>query len=101
MIQVSIENNFAAWRMAARVFLQTETPPDEILWTDATTQNGLFENDIVPRVAEQSKEKILKVPADFLRIAEAVACFDDFEKWSLLYRLLFRLVYENRNLLAI
>lgn len=36
-----------------------------------------------------------------MRIAEAVACFDDFCKWSLLYRLLFRLVYENRNLLAI
>jgi DNA polymerase len=96
MIQVSIENNFASWRTAARAFLQTEIAPDEILWTSAA-QNGLFENDSTFK----TQEKVLKVPADFLRIAEAVACFDDFEKWSLLYRLLFRLVYENRNQLAI
>lgn len=96
MIQISVENNFASWRAAARRFLQAEIAPDEILWTNET-QNGLFENAL----GDEKGEKIVKVPADFLRIAEAVACFDDFCKWSLLYRLLFRLVYENRNLLAI
>ncbi|HVE59478.1 MAG TPA: TIGR03915 family putative DNA repair protein [Pyrinomonadaceae bacterium] len=100
MIQVSIQNNFASWRAAARQFLQAGIAPEEILWTGAA-QNCLFENDLASQSAGQSKEKILKVPADFLRIAESVACFDDFCKWSLLYRLLFRLVYENRNLLAI
>lgn len=100
MIQVSVENNFASWRAAARELLHAETPPDEILWTSAA-QNCLFENEFAPHSAKRSKEKVFKVPADFLRIVEAAACFDDFEKWSLLYRLLFRLVYENRNLLAI
>lgn len=96
MIQVSVENNFASWRTAARKFLTAKTAPDEILWTNEK-QAGLFENDF----DEKSSNKIIKVPADFLRIAEAVACFDDDGKWSLLYRLLFRLVYENRDLLAI
>jgi DNA polymerase len=96
MIQISIENNFASWRTAARKFLQAEIAPDEILWTNET-QNGLFKDDLTVK----ETGKITKVPADFLRIAESVACFDDFCKWSLLYRLLFRLVYENRNLLAI
>lgn len=96
MIQVSVKNNFVSWRTAARKFLQAEVPPDEILWTNET-QNCLFTNDLV----ESKDEKIIKVPADFLKIAETAACYDDFEKWSLLYRLLFRLVYENRNLLSI
>lgn len=96
MIQISIENNFAAWRAAAREFLLAEVPPEEILWTNEA-QNGLFKNE----KPEKSTRKIIKVPADFLRVAEAAACFDDFDKWSLLYRLLFRLTNENRNLLSI
>ena len=96
MIQVSIENNFASWRGAARRWLQREIAPDEILWT-SDEQSGLFENNFV----EETDEKVFKVPADFLPLAETVVCFDDAEKWSLLYRLLFRLVQENRNLLHI
>ena len=96
MIQVSVENNFASWRAAARKFLLAAIPPDEILWTNEA-QTGLFEDDF----GEEKTDATIKVPADFLRVAEAAACFDDFEKWSLLYRLLFRIVYENRNLLAI
>lgn len=96
MIQVSVENNFASWRAAARKLLQAEIAPNEILWA-SDLQNGLFENDF----GKQSNDTIIKVPADFLSIAEAVACFDDCSKWSLLYRLLFRIIYENRNLLSI
>lgn len=36
-----------------------------------------------------------------MRLAEAVACFDDDARWSLLYRILFRLVNENHSLLEI
>lgn len=96
MLQVSVENNFASWRAAARRLLLSEIPPGEILWT-SDAQSGLFEDGFT----ERESEKTVKVAADFFRIAEAAACFDDFEKWSVLYRLLFRLVYENRNLLAI
>jgi probable DNA metabolism protein len=96
MIQAQVENNFASWRAAARKFLHARIPPEEIFWTNET-QNGLFESDF----GEKDCLPTFKVPADFLRVAEGAACFDDFEKWSLLYRLLFRLVYENKNLLAI
>lgn len=96
MLQVLVENNFASWRTAARELLLERRAPDEILWTNET-QNSLFENE----KPKEKNHKIIKVPADFLRVAEAAACFDDFEKWSLLYRLLFRIVYENKNLLSI
>jgi len=96
MIQASVENNFASWRETARTFLLAEIPPEEIIWSNEA-QNGLFET----RFEIKKRDRIIKVSADFLRVAEAAACFDDFEKWSLLYRLLFRIVYENRDLLAI
>ena len=82
--------------MAARECLQRAIAPDEILWTSGG-QNSLFENNLV----EETDEKKFKVSPDFLPLAEAVVCFDDAERWSLLYRLLFRLVHENKNLLHI
>lgn len=96
MIQVSISSDFKSWREAARRLLQNLVPPDEISW-GSIEQINLFESP----EAEDSTKKTYQVPADFLPLAEAVACFDDAGKWSLLYRLLFRLVRENRNLLDI
>ena len=96
MICAAIKNDFASWRAAARRFLQNEIAPAEILWT-SERQNSLFEESNF----ETASDKICKVPADFLALAEAAACFDDAEKWSLLYRLAFRLVHENKNLLHI
>ncbi len=99
MIQIAIENNFVSWRKAARECLQRAIASAEILWT-CGEQNNLFENDSSEK-SEKKAEKVFKVPADFLALAETVVCFDDATRWSLLYRLLFRLVHENRNLLHI
>lgn len=99
MIQISVENNFASWRTEARKCLQRLILPSKILWTEKT-QISLFENSF-SESDSLTENKIIKVSADFIELAKIVACFDDSGKWSLLYRILFRLVYENRNLLHI
>jgi len=96
MIQVSIENDYASWREAARKCLQNDTAPDEILWT-CERRNNLFKSNFL----RKKSEKVFKVPADFFPLAETVVCCDDANRFSLLYRLLFRIVHENRNLLHI
>lgn len=97
MIQVSIENDFQSWRAAARGLLRQEISPDEILWTH-DGQKSFFESSAG---AKNSEQIVSCVPPQFISLAEAAACFDDASKWSLLYRLLFRLTRENRNLLQI
>lgn len=95
MIQVSVKN-FSEWRETARILLHETILPHKIIWTDAA-QNALFQNTL-----EESKvECFHKVPAEFIALAESAVCFDSAEKWNLLYRILFRLIYENRNLLHI
>ena len=96
MIHITIENSFESWRAAARKCLQREIAPDEIRWT-CDERNELFESNLT----EITDERIYTIPPDFLPLAEAVVCCDDAQKFSLLYRLLFRLVHENRNLLHI
>ena len=96
MIQITVENSYASWREAARRCLQNDALPEAIRWTGAA-ENSLFETDFLA----EKPARIFKIPADFFALAETVVCFDDAEKFALLYRLLFRIVHENRNLLCI
>ena len=96
MIQVSVDNSFEEWRGTARVLLRLNIPPDDVIWTEIG-QNKLFDRE--------SKENVLpgesRVPVGFIDLAGSAACFDDPSRWSVLYRVLYRLVNESRHLLQI
>ena len=96
MIQVAVENDFAAWREAARALIQSHVTPDEILWLPAG-HAGLFDT----KEFSSDSQTTFRVPPEFLKIADAAACYDDAERWPVLYRVLFRIVFENRELLQI
>ncbi|MEO5858695.1 MAG: TIGR03915 family putative DNA repair protein [Pyrinomonadaceae bacterium] len=95
MINVSIQNNFQSWRVAARRFLSGGIPPDQICWSNEE-QGSLFS-----QAAPSPSVTALSVPAEFIKLATAVACFDNADKWPLLYRILYRLKSETRHLLEI
>lgn len=96
MLHVRTGSRFSEWRTAARSLLARSVQPENIIWA-SETQGGLFSAD------ELSSDNGVQtsVPAEFIRLAEAVACFDDESRWDVLYRILFRLTRENRNLLEI
>ena len=60
-------------------------PPDEILWE---TERGLF----AEARPDRGPPKTFKVPPAFLDLAKSVACHADPRRWSLLYRILWRIV---------
>jgi len=93
---VNIDNTFESWRFAARDLLSKRIAPDGVIWT-AGAQGRLFES---PETTKDLKPT-LSVPKQFLRLAKFVACYNDAERWPLLYRLLYRLVFEERHLLEI
>jgi uracil-DNA glycosylase len=95
LIQVSVENSFESWRKAARQLLHAEIAPEEIFWAN-NGQNGLFEE-----FSHNAPSNKFRVSSEFLELAQTVACHRDERKWSLLYRILFRLAGENRHLLEI
>jgi len=95
MINVSAEN-FESWRIAARSLLARGASPDDLVWSGGA-QGVLYGTTN----AEAPLDRDIRVPAEFIRLAQAVACYDDSEKWPLLYRILYRLAFENRNLLNI
>jgi uracil-DNA glycosylase len=95
MIHVSIDNSFEAWRHAARKLLQERVLPESAIWS-GTDQHHLFTT-----AGDTPLYETIRVPAAFVSVAKLAACFDDPARWGLLYRLLFRLVFENKNLLSI
>lgn len=96
MINAHVSGAFADWRTTARLLISRSVVPESIVWAPQT-QGGLFQTKIPE--AENSRE--FNVPAKFIKLAQAVACFDDQSRWDLLYRILFRLTHENVNLLEI
>ncbi len=98
MIQAEFVPTFEGWRDAARDFIKNGTPPSHIHWLQDTS--GILK--LVPKgevVAKPCAKPV--VPAEFLKLAEWVCYSHSLNRFSLLYRLLFRLQQEGRELLQI
>jgi probable DNA metabolism protein len=96
--KLASETDLAGFREEARVLLAQQVPPEAVEWRTARAQNCDLFADPVP--ASQSRPNgVAKaasaiVPASFLRLCELVVLHHDPDRFALLYRLLWRLVYE-------
>ncbi len=100
IIQVS---DFDDWRNNARLCLVQHLKPNDIDWQDVgEAQSNLFSNELESfnLLQEQSNESI-KIPKAFIEIAKIVACHRNPQKWSLLYNVLWNLVYGEKYILNI
>jgi uracil-DNA glycosylase len=96
MKHVFVDGSFEDWRGAARVLLAGAIHPDDINWCASGQQRTLFK-------AKRNFGAIRNahVPAAFIDLARAASCYADRTRWSRLYRIVYRLVFENRNLMSI
>lgn len=92
-------NDFSQWRRQARELLAREVSPDAVSW-EAEKQSsllaGMAENFLSLRVTVPNPT----VPRDFIALAKSVACYRDENRWSLLYRVAWRLLFEDKSLLG-
>ena len=92
---------FDVWREAARKHLLDQIPPSSIVWNKDAGGQGDFFAMPEGRVMKQRQPHVFFVSKDFMEMARAVCCHVDPEKYALLYRLLWRLKFENPYLLKI
>lgn len=93
MQQVAIERSFDDWRRIARDLVAANIAPESIFWTDAS------QSTLLPPMQVAPTSSILRVPKQFMQLAKLVACHRDAQRWGLLYRMLWRLVWKEPNLL--
>ena len=93
-------DSFEQWRENARKFLANAVLPEHVSWSDQSANElALFETDGTELEASLLARPTPTVPKAFFALGRDVACFRDPEKWHWLYKLAWRLVYENRLLL--
>jgi len=90
MISVQPET-FSEFRDIARKLLAAGVTPEEVLWT-----KSLFD-EVIP----EGQTATLSVPREYLDLAELISLYRDPVKWPILYRVLYRLLHGERQLLKI
>src|SRR5262245_21787172 len=88
--------DLAGFRSEVRQLLAQQVPPDEVEWQLETPEDPFVDPQAPqasrPRGVARAANAI--VPASFTRLCEFVVLHRDPERFSLLYRLLWRLVHE-------
>src|ERR1043165_851313 len=83
-VDLSREDAFEEFRDAARSLIGADVAPADVTWRVGT--NDLLGGELLPRGAVP-----FSVPAGYVRLAEAVVCHSDPERFALLYDLLWRI----------
>ncbi|WP_310538805.1 UdgX family uracil-DNA binding protein [Phenylobacterium sp.] len=96
VVRLASEIDFAGWREAARSLRGQGAAPDTVIWT-VDGEGDLFA-DPAPLAAPSTGG--FTVSREFLELAEAVILHRSAERFSLLYRMLWRMAAEP-NLLRI
>jgi DNA polymerase len=100
--------DLAEWRAAARTLLAARVPPPQVQWV-CGVQGDLLETlaePLEPAADNPANGNTgpmpdVRVPREFLALAELVLAHADPQRHALLYRLLWRLVHGERALLGI
>ncbi len=89
-------HSFEQWRNTARQLLAQQVLPDQIVWSDAR-QPTLFEAAAAPECA--TSVAALTIPRKLRQLLQDLACYRDAGRWELMYRLSWRVLHEQRELL--
>lgn len=112
MRTVNIDPSFRAWREAARGLLEEMVEPQKLMWGTTKVhhnqqeagETGLLDfgeaEEAVRDKAPSKPRQSLKVPKQFVRLAETVSSHRSGKQWAMLYEILWKMTYGNdRNIL--
>ncbi|TDY22727.1 DNA polymerase [Paraburkholderia sp. BL6665CI2N2] len=103
MKRISIEPSFAAWRHAARELLRQGVEPERIEWVECDSCDPAGSHNGNPNAqqgsATASAAPTPAVPRELLAWLKTAACFYAPDRWSLLYRILWRWTHGERHVL--
>ena len=91
------QTDLAGFRAEARHLLALQVPPEQVHWLldlQAAHQFCDPQSPVASRPKNVARAATAIVPASFTRLCEFVVLHRDTERFSLLYRLLWRLVHE-------
>lgn len=100
MITVSLnrENDYGEWAAQARRLYSCDIPPESVIWEPPGSNQGLFSQIETQWPEPAPDRRPACVPKTFPQLARWVICHSDTERFSRLYRILWRLQTEKHFL---
>lgn len=89
--------NLVDFKSYARYFIAQKVAPSEVNWGESEPM--MFDEHLSKSNLGVVPE--LNVPKEFGKIANSLSMLRTTDKWGLLYKILYRLKFENKNLLQI
>lgn len=93
-VPLSHQVDVAGFHSEATRLLARQVPPQEVVWSAAPAQTVDEEPLEAARAAIRNRAARAIIPQSFIRMSELVVLHRDPERFDLLYRSLWRLVYE-------
>lgn len=95
MRNAPFDGSFIGWRAVARSQLQQGIAPHQVNWRPDGDSLSLFDQS--PTAADLDATKPApRIPRQLLELLESAACFRMEDRWSLLYRILWRVAQGDR-----
>ncbi len=91
-------DDFEFWRDQARALVQADVPPDRVAWAEPGAGGDLFAGARRRLPAVPQDARPVRASRAFVQLAKSAICHCDPERFSLLYRLLWRLQTSPRLL---
>jgi probable DNA metabolism protein len=98
VVEARVGRSYESWHAQARTLLLAGTSPDDVVWTDADSSQPVLAALTEPVPAGRSERRI-SVPRQFVELATLAVRHSSSSRLALLYRVLWRIVHENRRLL--
>lgn len=100
-ITINSVPGFDEWRMAARGCLAHAIPPENIIWQSAqSVQDDLFGHSQQP-IAATNPQTQYAIPKAVLMLFKYALCHSDAHRFALCYRVLWRVMFENKHLIRL
>ncbi len=96
MYHVRFEPDFDNWRMKARQLLSFHIPPSQVQWI--TSEGGFV---LTEEWQDKEVTATLNLPRDYFQRAQVVSAYRDDSTWDLLYRIAYRILHGEKDLLNI
>jgi probable DNA metabolism protein len=93
-VDLTREDGFEEFRDAARALIGAGVKPADVNWR-------IGAGDLIGGELPPQGGATFSVPATYVRLAEAVVCHRDAERFALLYELLWRITHGQRELLSV
>ncbi|HEX8406532.1 MAG TPA: DUF4130 domain-containing protein, partial [Duganella sp.] len=95
-----LARSFEEWRGAARELIVRRVAPEFVEWLSEPEDGDLFSAAVDDEAGAPPPPSTLRMPRQLMELLESAACFSAPDRWSFLYKVVWRWQLGERDVLS-